>query len=127
MRVKTCCRNQAINVMMGAVSGNEGIRIQSLDWRGLQGYVIPLQCGIVVVEDGRQVEPAPPCDLEIGEVRLPELVRRRRLVPERIGRLDNDEGRTGDQIMSLQDPIDGGFGDKVTLRVGEPDRQLPRR
>ena len=55
------------------------------------------------------------------------MVRRRRLVPERIGRLDNDEGRTGDQIMSLQDPIDGGFGDKVTLRVGEPDRQLPRR
>ena len=81
----------------------------------------------IVVEDGRQVEPAPPCDLEIGKVRLPELVRRRRLVPERIGRLDNDEGRTGDQIMSLQDPIDGGFGDKVTLRVGEPDRQLPRR
>ena len=62
----------------------------------------------IVVEDGRQVEPAPPCDLEIGKVRLPELVRRRRLVPERIGRLDNDEGRTGDQIMSLQDPIDGG-------------------
>ena len=81
----------------------------------------------IVVEDGRQVEPAPPRDLEIGEVRLPELVRRRRLVLERIGRLDNDEGRTGDQIMSLQGPIDVGFGDKVTLRVGKPDRQLPRR
>jgi hypothetical protein len=38
-----------------------------------------------VVENGRQIEPAPADDLEIGEVGLPELVGRRGLVLELIG------------------------------------------
>jgi hypothetical protein len=45
-----------------------------------------------VVQDGREIIPAPTCDLEIGEVGLPELVRRGRLVPELIRRLDDDIG-----------------------------------
>jgi hypothetical protein len=39
---------------------------------------------------------------EIGEVGLPELVGRRRLVPELVGGLDDDEGWAADQAMSLQ-------------------------
>ena len=35
----------------------------------------------VVIEDGRQIEPAPTDHLEIGEVGLPELVGRRGLIP----------------------------------------------
>ena len=39
-----------------------------------------------VVEDGRQIEPAPADDLEIGEVGLPELVGGGGLVLELVGR-----------------------------------------
>ena len=59
-----------------------------------------------VVEHGRQIEPAPADDLQIGEVGLPELVGRRGLVLELVGRLHDDEGRAGDQIMRLQQAID---------------------
>src|SRR5713226_8306721 len=60
-----------------------------------------------VVEDRRQVEAAPADDLEIGEVGLPQLVRRRRLVLELIGSLQDDEGWAGYQVMSLEQPING--------------------
>ena len=56
----------------------------------------------VVIEDGGEVVPAPADDLEISEVGLPELVGRRRLVPELVGGLDDDEGWAADQVMSLQ-------------------------
>ena len=59
----------------------------------------------VVVQDRRQIEPAPADDLEVGEVGLPQLVRRRGLVLEGIRRLDDNKGRAGDQIMGLQKPI----------------------
>ena len=59
-----------------------------------------------VVENGRQVEPAPTDDLQIGEVGLPKLIGRRGLVLELVGRLHHDEGRAGDQIMRLQQAID---------------------
>ena len=45
-----------------------------------------------VVEDCRQVEPSPTDDLQISEVRLPELVRRRRLILELVCSLHHDEG-----------------------------------
>jgi hypothetical protein len=54
-----------------------------------------------VVEDRRQVEPSPADDLEISEVRLPELVWRRRLILELVRGLHHDEGWAGDQIVGL--------------------------
>ena len=70
------------------------------------------------IEHGRQIEPSPADHLQIGEVCLPELVGRRRLVLELVGGLDDDEGRAGDQVMSLEQAVDRGFGDEVALRVG---------
>ena len=48
---------------------------------------------------------APTDDLQIGEVSLPELVGRRRLVLELIGCLHDDEGRAGDQVVCLEQPM----------------------
>ena len=48
------------------------------------------------------IVPAPPLNLEIGEVGLPELVGRRGLVLELFGRLDDDVGWAGDEIVRLQ-------------------------
>ena len=59
-----------------------------------------------IVEHGRQVEPAPADHLEVGEIGLPELVGRGGLVLERIGGLDHDEGRAGDQVACLQQAVD---------------------
>ena len=58
-----------------------------------------------VVEDRRQVEPAPANDLQVGEVGLPQLVGRSRLVLELIGRLDDDEGGAGDQVPGLEQAL----------------------
>ncbi len=80
-----------------------------------------------VVEDGGEIEPSPADDLQIGEVGLPELVRRRRLVLELVGGLDDDEGRAGDQVLRLEQPVDRGFRDEVAAFIGEGDRQLARR
>ena len=66
-----------------------------------------------VVEHGREIVPAPAGDLEIGEVGLPELVGRRGLVLELVGRLDDDVGRAGDEVVRLEQPIDRGLRDKV--------------
>jgi hypothetical protein len=59
-----------------------------------------------VVEHGAEIIPAPARDLEVGEVGLPELVGRRGLMFERLDRLDDDIGRTGDEIVCFQQPID---------------------
>ena len=59
----------------------------------------------VVVEDGREIEPAPADHLEVGEVGLPELVRCRRLFRERLRRLHHDEGRAGDQVVGLEKAV----------------------
>src|SRR5437660_1845207 len=80
-----------------------------------------------VVADRRQVEPSPADDLEISEVRLPELVWCRRLVAELIRSLHHDEGRTGDQITGLEQPINRGLRDKIAFGVGEAHGQFPRR
>lgn len=52
-----------------------------------------------VVKDGGEIEPAPAGDLDIGEVGLPELVRRGGFVVELIGHLHRGERRAGDQAM----------------------------
>ena len=72
-----------------------------------------------VIEHGRQIEPAPADDLQIGEVSLPQPVRRRRLVLELVGRLDDDAGWTGDQVIRLEQTADLSLRDKVAFRVGE--------
>jgi hypothetical protein len=72
-----------------------------------------------VVEDRRQVEPSPPDDLEISEVRLPELVWRRRLILELMRGLHHDEGWAGDQIVGLEEPIDRRLRNKIAFGVGD--------
>src|SRR3982074_594542 len=79
-----------------------------------------------VVKDRGQIEPSPADDFEISEVRLPEFVWRRRLILELVGGLHHDEGWAGDQIVSLEDPIDRSLRDKIAFGVGEPYGQFPR-
>ena len=59
-----------------------------------------------VVQNGRQIKPAPADNLEIGKVGLPELVGPGRLVLELVARLDDDEGRRSDEVMSFEQTID---------------------
>ncbi len=78
-----------------------------------------------VVEHGRQIHPAPPDDLEVGEVGLPHLVRSCGLRVELVSRLDHDIGRAGDQVVGLEQPVNRGFRHEVALLVGEAHGQLP--
>ncbi|OAG75493.1 hypothetical protein Amal_03311 [Acetobacter malorum] len=41
--------------------------------------------------------------------------------------LDDDEFRTGDQVMGLEQAIDRGFRDEIALFVGEPHGNFTRR
>ena len=41
-----------------------------------------------------------------------------------IGRLHDDEGRGGDQVVRFQQPVITGFRDEVGPLVGECDSQL---
>ena len=77
-------------------------------------------------QHGREIVPAPPRDLEIGEVGPPELVGRRGLVPEFLGRFDDDVSRAGDKIVRFQKPIDRRLRDKIFCLVREAHRQFPR-
>ena len=81
----------------------------------------------VIVEHGRQVHPAPPDDLEVGEVGLPHLVHPRGLGVEAIRRLDHHIGRAGDQVMGFQQAVNRRFRHEVALLVGKPHGQLPGR
>ena len=67
---------------------------------------------------------APPDDLEVRKIGLPHLVRPGSLGVELIGSLDHDVGRTGDQIMGLQQAVNCGFRHEVALLVSEADRQF---
>jgi hypothetical protein len=80
-----------------------------------------------IVEHCGQVEPALADDLEVGEVGLPQFVRRGGLGVELVGRLHHDEGRAGDQVMRLEQAIDRGFRDEVALLLGEPYAEFARR
>ena len=62
-----------------------------------------------VVEDGREIEPAPTDDLEVGEVDLPQLIGSDGLVLERICRFHHHKGRAGDQVVRLKQPVDRSF------------------
>ena len=59
----------------------------------------------IIVQNRAEIEPAPADDLQICEVSLPKLVDGRGLVFELIGRLDDNEGRAGDQVVRFQYPI----------------------
>ena len=58
---------------------------------------------------------------------MPQLVRRRGLVAELIGCLDDHESGAGDQVVGLEKPVNRGFRDKVAPGVGKPDGQFPGR
>ena len=77
-----------------------------------------------VVEHGRQIEPTPASHLQISEVGLPKLVQRRRLVLELVGGLHHDEGRTGDQVVGLEQAIHRGFRHEVALGIGKAHGQF---
>ena len=94
------------------------------------------------VEHGGQVAPAPADDLEVGEVGLPELMHPASGIFEAVIGLNQDVGRTGNQVVGLEDPVDAGFGNEVALdpghhqpalrrmdrgvRLRAPDRRAPR-
>ena len=63
----------------------------------------------VVVENGAEMEVSPADHFEVGEVGLPELVRSCGLVSELVGGLDDYESRAGDQVMRLEDAVDGSL------------------
>src|SRR6185436_473167 len=58
-----------------------------------------------VIQDRAEIKPSPAGHLEIGEVGLPELVWRRRLVLELAGGFHDDVGWAGNQVMRLEQPI----------------------
>ena len=46
---------------------------------------------------------------------------------ERIGCLDDDKGWAGDQVMGLEQAVDGCCRDEIALGIGKRHRQFPRR
>ena len=58
---------------------------------------------------------------------MPQLVRRRGLVAELIGCLDDHKSGAGDQVVGLEKPANRGFRDKVAPGVRKPDGQFPGR
>jgi hypothetical protein len=70
---------------------------------------------------------APADDLEIGEVGLPELIGRSRLIFERIGCFDDNESRAGNQSCALSSRQTDASADEVALAIGEARGQLTRR
>ena len=72
-------------------------------------------------------EPGTEDHRQVGKVDLPELIGGGGWMGKAVGCLHQDEGRAGDQIVRLQEPIDRGSRDTVALLVDEGDRQLPRR
>ena len=81
----------------------------------------------VIVEDRAEIEPAPSDDIEIGEVRLLELVWACDLVPELVPSLYHHIVWRGDQIFGAENAVHGRFRDEVALLIGVFDRQFPRR
>ena len=58
-----------------------------------------------IVQNGREIEPAPADDLQISEIGLPELVRPGCLLLELICRFDHREGWADDQVMGYEQAI----------------------
>jgi hypothetical protein len=63
-----------------------------------------------LAEDGREIEPALADDLERDEVGRPEVIDCSTPVLERGCGLDNEKSRAGDEVVDLEDAIDGNFG-----------------
>src|SRR6476620_6791258 len=107
-----------------------GLGSEGLPWRRIRltrSTKSILPCNDVareVVKNRRQVEPTPTGHLQVSEVGLPKLVRRRRLVLELVGSLHHDEGRTGDQIVGLEQAIHRGFRHEVALGIGKTHGQF---
>lgn len=59
-----------------------------------------------VVQDCRQIHPAPTDNLDVSEVGLPHLVYSRCFITELARGVHNDKGGTGDQVMGLQQAVD---------------------
>jgi hypothetical protein len=81
----------------------------------------------IVVEHGREVNPAPTDQLEIGKIGLPHLIRAGGFGVELVASIDDDIGRAGDQILRFEQAIDRGLADKVLLLIGKFGRQFARR
>src|SRR6202011_5814724 len=58
-----------------------------------------------VIEHGRQIEPTPPDHTQISEIGLPELIGGGGRLRKMVGRLHQDEGGAGDQVVGLQEPV----------------------
>ena len=63
-----------------------------------------------VVHHRRQIIPAPVDHLQVGEIRLPELVRLGCRMFELVFGRDHSKHRRCDQVVSLEDPIDAALG-----------------
>ncbi len=59
----------------------------------------------IIIQNGGQVIPTPPRDLEISEVGLPQLIHSCGRVLEGVRGFDHCEGWTFDQVVTLQDAI----------------------
>jgi hypothetical protein len=79
-----------------------------------------------VIQNGGQIHPTPTNDFQVREVRLPHLIDGRGLIFKLTGGRHDNEGRTGDQVVRLQKPVDRAFGYEVAVRVGEGHGQLAR-
>ena len=74
----------------------------------VDGVLAKVDSGAVTAGEATE-QPAPPADLEVGEVCLPQLIGPDGLVLERVGGLDHTEGWTGDQVVCLEPPVARSF------------------
>jgi len=79
----------------------------------------------IVIQYGRQIIPAPADNLQIGKIGLPELIDPAGRMFKLIFGRDQAIGRRGDQVVSLEDPIDAGFRDKIPLMIRDLTGDLP--
>ncbi len=73
----------------------------------------------VIVQNAPQVIPSPTDDLEVGEVRLPQLVHSHCRMPEAVRGSHHDVAGTRNQIVALEGAVDAGFRDKIALCISD--------
>ena len=82
----------------------------------LVGYIVGLHGGAqfpsddvtrLIIEDGREIEPALADHFEVDEVCLPKLIDCCGFVTELIRSLDDGEGQTCNQVECLEYPVHG--------------------
>ncbi len=99
--IKHCRLQSQVQRILNVGSGHARAKLPSDDIAG------------VIIQDSRQVEPAPADHLQIHEVSLPELMYRSRFFPELIGSLHHNEGGARDQVMCFQQPVNTRLRDEV--------------